>query len=118
MKDEPPRNWFEYAGYVLERGGEYFYSEPVTQGSLHRVTRGCLIYRRGDALAAVFHTHPADPRFSRSDRADANTRAVPAYLGTYRDGLVLRYDPETGETSDVGTIDASDLEAMRFVREE
>lgn len=31
-------------------------------------------------------------------------------------GQVTRYDPETGETTNIGTIDASDLEALQLVR--
>lgn len=109
----------EYAGYILQLDdGSFIASEPITQGNRTRVRLECIVWFEGSRLAAVFHTHPADAQFSAADKRHAAELRVPSYVGTIRDGRVSRYDPATGEGRLVGTIDATDLDAMRFERAE
>jgi proteasome lid subunit RPN8/RPN11 len=107
---------FESAGYVIEFNGKYRSSKPVTQHERGRVSQVCIAWWKGSRVVALYHSHAADPTFSTSDRANAARWGLPSFIGTLRDGWVLSYDPATGRTERVGTIDASDLEAMRFVR--
>jgi hypothetical protein len=106
----------EYAGYVLESDGHFIVSVPVTQGNESEVSLGCIVFLPGSKLAGIFHTHPADPGVSPADKRQAERLRVPSFIGTLTDGMVVSYDPSTRETKTVGTIDASDVEAMRFVR--
>jgi hypothetical protein len=69
----------------------------------------------GWRFAAKYHTHVTKATFSELDLETE----VPSFLAGAKTGTVKRYDPATGATVTLGTLDVSDLEgAMQFTRSE
>lgn len=92
----PRSDRFENGGVIVERGGSFFYSEPVSNGQTGHIQFRAGV-RKGDRLVALYHTHPSDePQsrlFSWDDVAEAQKLGVNSYIGVLGDGTVRFFNP-------------------------
>lgn len=88
----------EYLGVVLEQGGRFWYTMPVTTGENRSVSVTFLGPDPGFRWAGLwFHVHPyGDLRtllFSSQDVRTSQGNQWTALLGTFQDNSVRRFDP-------------------------
>jgi len=100
-------NHYESGGFVIEKNGAFRASKPVTQRSRNTVNY-CIVLPRGARLAALYHTHVANPALSPRDRRNAERAGVPSYMGTIRDGALFVYDARAQKTRALGNHTSGD----------
>jgi len=96
----------EHMGALFSKGDGYGRSNIVTTGDRGQVS-GVLSVPAG-SLAALFHNHPSEARtrdpaaeqFSPGDVSQARSLGKASYIST-PSGATLKYDPATGQTSEV-----------------
>lgn len=101
----------EHVGALYDSDGSIARTDPVSSGQGSKV-RAALKIPAG-SLRGLFHNHPeAAPsrrnfrsfgggdEFSDDDKATARRLGVPSYIAT-PGGVVKRFDPNTGETTEV-----------------
>jgi hypothetical protein len=92
---------YESGGFIIEQGGKFRASKPVTQRSRSDVSY-CIVLPRGAVLAGLYHTHVRSAEFSPRDQRNAGRVRVPSFVGTIRGGAVLVYDPQLERVSAIG----------------
>jgi hypothetical protein len=92
---------YESGGFVIEKGGRYRASRPVTQRSRSDVSY-CILLPRGAMLAGLYHTHVRSAEFSPRDQRNSERVGVPSFLGTIRGGAMFVYDPLRERVSAIG----------------
>jgi hypothetical protein len=85
----------EYAGIVYEQDGKFYYTKPENSGGRDSVDLKVL-KPTGSKVAALYHTHGADPKnpdsFSGHDRRTARGLKVPSYILDAGTGNVVSHD--------------------------
>jgi len=96
----------EYGGVVVERGGRYFYTAPVTA---HRGTELAfrILIPKDAHVVGMYHTHPrgriylgdvdALAYFSSNDIAIARSLGVVSYIAEECDHTVRMFDPSAAQ---------------------
>ena len=96
----------EYGGVVVERGGRYFYTMPVTA---HRGTELAfrILIPKDAHVVGMYHTHPrgriylgdvdALAYFSSNDIAIARSLGVVSYIAEECDHTVRMFDPSAAQ---------------------
>ncbi|MFI5344967.1 MAG: DUF4329 domain-containing protein [Elusimicrobiota bacterium] len=87
---------YENGGFIAERDGEYFYSDPVSAHEEGHISFAAVI-PAGARLAAIYHTHPGASSeyllFSSDDVKEARALGVDSYIGVLDDHTVRRFEP-------------------------
>lgn len=101
----------EHIGLIYH-DGEAFKATATKSTGQQAHTKGYLSIPKGTKLSALFHNHPVvkgnrelkdsggGEAFSDDDKATSKRLGVPSYILT-PSGRVLKFDPSTGETSEV-----------------
>ncbi len=92
---------YESGGFVIDQGGVFRPSKPVTQRSRSDVSY-CIVLPRGATLAGLYHTHVGHAAFSPRDRRNSARVGVPSFIGTIRGGALLVYDPRLDQVRAIG----------------
>ena len=92
---------YESGGFVIDQGGVFRPSKPVTQRSRSDVSY-CIVLPRGATLAGLYHTHVGHAAFSPRDRRNSARVRVPSFIGTIRGGALLVYDPRLDQVKAIG----------------
>jgi hypothetical protein len=92
---------YESGGFVIDQGGVFRSSKPVTQRSRSDVSY-CIVLPRGATLAGLYHTHVGQTAFSPRDRRNSERVGVPSFIGTIRGGALFVYDPRLDRASAIG----------------
>lgn len=93
----PQSKYNEVAGFVVRKGGGYYYTEPKVSKSDYDAEVTFTI-PAGEELSALYHTHTGrhlrSDDFSDLDRQVAQQLGVPSYLASARSGNVYVLDPK------------------------
>lgn len=86
---------FEFGGCIVKYQGNFFFTEPVGNGSRDAVNIECLIPTTTQ-LVAIYHTHPdgtAEPGFSAHDVRVAKAMGKVSYVGGVDDNAIIKFIP-------------------------
>ena len=88
----------EFGGIIVECGGHYAISNPVSAARAAHVEFDAVV-PRDCTLAALYHTHPGESanvsRFSSADVFAARALNVRSFIGIVADSSVRMFDPQT-----------------------
>lgn len=102
---------YEFGGYILEKGGVYYISEPITNKSNDSIDYDA-VFTKDYKLVGVYHTHPDYPEsevFSTNDINNANNLKVNSYLGVVSQHKIIVFIPGVSNTFNYGS--ANSLES-------
>jgi Domain of unknown function (DUF4329) len=96
-----PKTLHEWGGVIVERGGHYSFTTPVTSGHESRL-RYITAIPKSFRIVAMYHTHPCKPQgeyFSHVDAQNAMKLKLPSYVRSCV-GQIYLLDPATFTTDD------------------